>query len=253
MAALLLTWLCVQSARAETQTLDLVTFEYHPTMHTEGTEIKGCAVDIVREALARIGCRADIRMVPYARGLLMVEHGVVDGMFTVYRRPEREAFAHYPTRPVMWRVVSFYVLAESPITFAGDLNAVTNRSIGTVRGYSYGMELDGLLASGAFCRVDPATDPATALKKLLRGRFELMPHTEHDMGHLQKHVGAEGRILKLSPPIETVPTYLIFSRKRPGLARLAGEFDRAMAGMEKDGTYERLMGERVNDAGAHSR
>jgi len=65
----------------------------------------------------------------------------------------------------------------------------------------------------------------------------MMPHTELDMIHLLRKVGAENEIKKLSPPIEKVPTYLIFRKKA---AQLADKFVTVINEMKKDGTYEKL-------------
>ena len=220
--------------------LELLTFDYYPTMYKQGGEIKGCAVCIVKEALQRMGCKIHITMVPYKRGLFMIRAGKADAMFTVYKTPEREKFAYYPALPVMYRVVSFYALKDSTITFGGDLHRMTHYSIGTVRGYSYGKRLDSLIRQGAFEKIDPATDPRLTLKKLLHKRFDLMPHTEVDMLYLQKEMECEGKIKKLSPAVEKVSTYLIFSKKKQALAQLKHKFSEAINEMMHDGTYERL-------------
>jgi len=220
--------------------LELLTFDYYPTMYKQGDEIKGCAVCIVKEALERMGCQANITMVPYQRGIFMVREGKADGMFTVYKTPEREKFAYYPSLPVMYRVVSFYALKDSKITFDGNLDKMTQYSIGTVRGYSYGQRLDTLINQKAFKDIDPAKDPRLTLKKLLHKRFDLMPHTEVDMTYLQKEIKCEGKVKKLSPAIEVVPTYLIFSKKKPALAPLKDRFSEVIEEMIYDGTYKRF-------------
>ena len=225
---------------ASADTLNLLTFDYYPTMYQQGDKIKGCAVNIVKEALRRMGYKANIKMVPYQRGLFMIREGNADGMFTVYRTPERERFAYYPELPVMYRVVSFYALNDSSIIFDGDLNKMTRYSIGTVRGYSYGKRLDDLIKRGAFEKIDPAANPRITLKKLLYKRFDLMPHTEIDMMYLKKEMSCQGKIKKLTPAIEKVPTYLIFSKRKPGLASLKDEFIEMLKEMKKDGTYEKF-------------
>ena len=236
--ALLFIFLSCSFASADT--LNLLTFDYFPTMYKEGNEIKGCAVDIVKEALGRMGYKANIKMVPYQRGLFMIREGNADGMFTVYKTPERERFAYYPKLPVMYRIVSFYVLKDSPIIFDGDLNKMTRYSIGTVRGYSFGSKLDALMKSGLFEKIDPAANPRLTLKKLLHKRFDLMPHTEIDMMYLQREIKCKGKIKKLTPAIEKVPTYLIFSKKKPNLGPLKDKFVEVIQEMKRDGTYEKF-------------
>ena len=222
-------------------TLNLVTFEYYPTMYREREEIKGCAVYIVREALQRMGYDMVINMYPFKRGLLMVENGTADGMFTVYKTPEREKFACYPELPVMYRTISFYVLKNSDITFDGDLEKMLTYSLSTVLGYSFGKTLDRFIRGGKFKSVYPANTSEVALKILLNKRADIMPHTELDMMHLLKKEGAENRTKKLSPTIEKVPTYLIFSKRRKKAAQLADRFVEIINEMKEDGTYEKTL------------
>ena len=110
----------------------------------------------------------------------------------------------------------------------------------TVDGYSFGKILDRFITGGRFKDVYPADTPDDALRMLLHKRSDMMPHTELDMIHLLRKAGAENEIKKLSPPIEKVPTYLIFSKKRKKAAQLADKFVTAINEMKKDGTYEKL-------------
>ena len=89
--------------------LNLVTFDYYPAMYKVKGNLKECAVEIVKEAFKRMGQEITIRMVPMKRGQYMLKKGRADGMFTLYKTPERETFAYYPELPVLSRGISFYV------------------------------------------------------------------------------------------------------------------------------------------------
>ena len=97
------------SASASSETLNLVTFDYYPSMYKVRGKLKGCAVEIVQEAFNRMGQGITIKMVPMKRGQYMLKTGRTDGMFTLYKTPERETFAYYPELPVLSRGISFYV------------------------------------------------------------------------------------------------------------------------------------------------
>ncbi|MCP4118591.1 MAG: amino acid ABC transporter substrate-binding protein [Desulfobacteraceae bacterium] len=229
------------NASAFSETLNLVTFDYYPTMYKVKGKFKGCAVEIVNEAFKRMGREITIRMVPMKRGQHMLKNGRADGMFTLYKTPEREMFAYYPELPVLTRVISFYVRTDSQITFNGDISKMFKYSIGTVLGYSYGKELDDYMKYGFFKRVDPAANLENTIKKLVTGRIEVLPHTKLDMIHLLKKMKYENKVKELAPSIIELPVYLAFTRKKKELVSLADKFSDTIAEMKKDGSYELLF------------
>ncbi|MFO7750908.1 MAG: transporter substrate-binding domain-containing protein [Desulfobacteraceae bacterium] len=223
------------------ETLHLVTFDYYPTMYKSEGEVKGCAVDIVKEAFRRMGQEITIRMVPMKRGQNMVKKGTADGMFTLYKTPKRAKLFYYPKLPVLSRVISFYVKKESRITFDGDVGKMLQYSLGTVLGYSYGNELDNYIKKESFRKVDPAASLESTIKKLVKERFELLPHTKLDMIQLLRKMKLENKVRELTPSIIELPVYLAFTQKRESLSSIADKFSNNIAEMRKDGCYEKLL------------
>ena len=123
--------------------LNLVIFDYAPYNYEEGGDAEGFATDIVRETFRRMEIPVSIKAVPWARGIAKMKKGTVDGIFTIYRKAEREKFADFSEEVLVVELVSLFVLADSPITFDGDLvTLLKQHQFGTVRGYSYGKAFD---------------------------------------------------------------------------------------------------------------
>lgn len=226
---------------AVSETLRLVTFDYYPTMYTKGGRLRGCAVDIVKEAFRRMNRKITIEKVPMKRGQHMLRNGEADGMFTLYRTPERTEYAFYPESPVLTRQISFYVRSGSQINFEGDISGMLKYSVGTVIGYSYGKELDNYIKNDSFKRIDPAPGLENTVRKLVNGRFDIMPHTKLDMIHLLKKMKFGNRVRELTPSIAELPVYLVFTKKKKYLAAVAKKFSDTVEGMKKDGIYEKLL------------
>ncbi len=62
--------------------LKLVTLEFPPYEYSENGEIKGSAVEVVKEAFKRMGQPIKINAYPWARAIKMVEGGEADAIFT---------------------------------------------------------------------------------------------------------------------------------------------------------------------------
>lgn len=94
--------------------------------------------------------------------------------------------------------------------------------------------------------VEPATSAPQNIEKFLRRRFEIMPsdrwiaHYYYRQASRTAPISPLPKMRELRPPIETFPAYVGFSRKK-GLSSLRDAFDAAMAGMRKDGGYDRIL------------
>lgn len=231
----------VLTASAWSEPLHLVTFDYYPTMYRDGDELKGGAVDIVKEAFRRMGQDITMEMVPMKRGQYMLQTGQVDGMFTLYKTPERREYAYYPESPVLSRIISFYVRHDSPIAFDGDLTSMLHYPIGVVLGYSYGAELDAYIEKDSFAQIDAAPYLENTVKKLVEGRFDILPHTKLDMVPLLRKMNYEEKVKELSPSIVELPVYLAFTKKKGELVPIADTFSKTIKEMIQDKTHEQLL------------
>lgn len=221
--------------------LHFVTFNYFPTMYKEGEVLKGGAIEVVKEAFRRMDVDITIEMLPLARGLLMLESGEVDGMFTLYKTEEREKYAYYPEMPVLSRIISFYVRDGSTITYDGNIESMLDYSIGVVNGYSYGKELDGYLKNESFPFVHVSPVLENTINAFVNKRFDILPHTKLDMIYLLKRMDLENEIKVLDPSIIELPVYLAFTREKEELIQIADNFSNTIKEMKKDGTYEKLL------------
>ncbi|MDO6528040.1 transporter substrate-binding domain-containing protein [Motilimonas sp. 1_MG-2023] len=106
------------------QKLDLVTLQYPPYQYESAGEVKGIAVDIVKEAFGRLGIQAEIRVLPWSRAIRYIEQGQADAIFTAFKTPEREKFADYSHEILLWQTISLFVRSDSTLEFNGDLETL---------------------------------------------------------------------------------------------------------------------------------
>ena len=218
--------------------LQILTMENAPYSFTENGEVKGIGVELVREAFRRMGQPAQISISPWARAMERIQAGTVDGLFNVYRTPEREVFANY-SELLQDETVVLFVEKNSSIEFNGDLATLGKYNFSAVRGYSYGNTYDTAVADKVVTNIQLITLTEQALRMLVTRRTEVVPSGRHVGKYYLYKLRLQDSVRELSPPLETVPTYMIFPKKRE-LAAVRQQFNAALTSMREDGTYDKI-------------
>ena len=78
------------------------------------------------------------------------------------------------------------------------------------------------------------------MEKLLKGRFDVLVSNKYGALDILKKMGKSDRVEELSPEIQSVPSYIAFSKKR-NLSAIRDQFDSVFAAMKKDGTYDQII------------
>lgn len=217
----------------------LVTLEYPPFEYQEGGEVRGIAVDLVREAFSRMGDTVSIKVLPWPRVLWMVENGAADGFFTTYRVPERERWADYSREELVPQVTSLFALKAATVPYHGNLAELSGRSVGVVMKVSYGAKFDQAVQDKVLPRVMESVDGETNFRQLFAGRVDLIASNRDGARFILRRMGKEAEVRELKPPLENVPSYIAFS-KRKRLRALRDRFDHVLREMKGDGTWARL-------------
>ncbi|MGY5453078.1 substrate-binding periplasmic protein [Agarivorans sp. MS3-6] len=211
-----------------------------PTSYLENGEQTGILVDVINQAFTRAGYTVDIKLMPWARCLKSAQEGTVDGIFSLYLTDERQKYLTYTSEVLITQIQALFVSIDSTITYDGDLQQLADNSIGIINATSYGPRLDAALEQGLFKTVDEAQSSKSNLRKLLAGRVDLIPSYRHVVFSTAKTLGAAHRIKQLSPPIEAIPSYLAFTKKRD-FSIVIREYNKALAAMKQDGSYDMIF------------
>lgn len=221
-------------------TLKLVTLQYPPYAFEKDGEIKGIAVEIVREAFRRMNQPVTISLHPWAAALGQTENGEADAIFTAFKTPEREKFADYSKEVLITQSISLFVKGKSNIIFDGDFEKVSQYAFGVVSNISYGGIFDNAVKNGVITKRVISDSAEVNMQRLLEGRFDiLVSNTFGALDNLQK-MDAQDDVKQLKPPIQKVPSYIAFSKKNM-LVFVRDRFDRILKEMIKDGSYGRIV------------
>jgi polar amino acid transport system substrate-binding protein len=219
--------------------LVLVAADSIPTAYMQDGRPSGILVDVVTEAFQRAGHPFEIQLMPWARCLAEVRSGRVDGIFSVFKLPERNEFLTYTGVPIITQVEAFFVSADSDVKFAGDIRQLGRFRIGTIRGTSYGIEVDNALKAGVWSTVVETNNVDSLVGMLVLKRIDLAIGYRHVVLEAARKKGYLNEIKELAPGIDEIPSFLAFSKHRD-YSEVIANFDRALTSMKNDHSFEAI-------------
>ncbi|MHC8356995.1 substrate-binding periplasmic protein [Pseudomonas sp. LB3P81] len=228
--------LLTQSAAAEK--LRLVADLWPP--FTDATLINGgLATDIVSTALARAGYSSDFEQVPWARALLGVGEGRYDVLVNAWYADERTRLGQYSGEYLLNRV-RFLKRKDAPIEF-NNLQQLHTYPIAVVRGYAYSPEFD----EDTSLQKVPVHSFSMAVRMVAADRVKMTLEDEYVARYYLAQESAKVRnaVEFLPKPLSENSLHILVSLKNPQHEQIVAGFDREIAGMKADGSYERLMKE----------
>ncbi len=218
----------------ETDKTVLLTIHFPPYIIEEGdSKLRGFDVEVAHEAFRRMQEPLEIKIVPWRRALASAEQGVVSGILTC---SPRQIFLM--SDPISTATDALFLNADHnfknyPISSVEDLIKYPNLKIGGVAGYRQLKLLDQYGLS-----YDISPDDNAAFKKLFAGRINVFL-TIKEFGEYTLQQLQLSRLIRIIP-IRSKQYHICFSKARPGIKDLIGHFNKALATMQTDGTYQAI-------------
>ena len=228
--------LLTQSAAAEK--LRLVADSWPP--FSDATLVNGgLATDIVSTALARAGYASDFEQVPWARALLGVGEGRYDVLVNAWYTEERTKLGQFSGEYLLNRV-RFLKRKDAPIEY-NNLQQLHSYPIAVVRGYAYSPAFD----EDVSLQKVPVHSFAMAVRMLAADQVKLTLEDEYVARYYLAREPAKVRnaVEFLPKPLSENSLHILVSLKHPHHEQIVAGFDREIAEMKADGSYERLMKE----------
>ena len=116
---LVLSFVCLSTSVHAAKQLTIMTIELPPYAYKEGDQVAGFATDIVRLALNRMNIKYKVMIQPWARSLLDMQSGSIDGLFPMFKTNERMVFTLYPEKPLVFQYTSLFTHQGFTIQFDG--------------------------------------------------------------------------------------------------------------------------------------
>jgi len=193
----------------------------------------GFDIDIVGEALKRVGRSSEISFMPWKRALELAERGQYDGLCSCSHTKEREAKLLFSDE---LGAVSVGLFARSGDVLAGigTVADLKGRKVATVGGYNLEAEL---ITAGA--AVEATSSDKTALDMLVGGNVDLLYGYELTTKHF---IASDPRSSSIAyREIRRNPYYFCLSRAMPGADAAMQGFNRSLKDMAADGSVQRIL------------
>ena len=160
-----------------------------------------------------------------------------EALLGAYYNDERAAKMRY-SDTIAKTDMLFFTLKGSPIVYRGieDLRPYT---VGTIIAADYPAEFN----AAQFIRKEPVPDHVTNIRKLLGGRIDLFVEKKYVvLNTLRTQFPADAeRIEALPVPLRENRYFNAFSRAFPENERITADFNKGLALIIADGTYEAIM------------
>lgn len=197
----------------------------------------GLATDLIRTALARAGYTTEYDQVPWARGIQDLSVGRYDVLIDAWYSDERTRIGQF-SAPFLVNRLCFIKRKDSDISYSrlADLYAYP---IAVVRGYAYSAEFD----NDPNLKKVPVHSFSMSLRMLDAGRVQLAVEDEFAARFAlsRESEALRDRVDFLTVPLSENNLHILVSLKNPNHAEIVDRFDREIAAMKADGTYERIF------------
>jgi polar amino acid transport system substrate-binding protein len=233
--ASLVAFLVPSTAWGQTPQLHLVSTAWPPFTNPPGEP--RFALDLVHEALKRIGTTAETTIVDESRFTPALLNAEFDGSAAAWKDAERERVLVF-SEPYLENRLLLVGRRGSDVS-ATKLAALAGKRIVLVGGYSYGDEVKS--GSGpVFLRSRSEED---SVAKLLANEADYTLMDELVVEYIMSHYGdqARSRLQVGSTPLITRTLHLAVRRARPGAEALVNRFNAEIRRMVADRTYHRLL------------
>jgi polar amino acid transport system substrate-binding protein len=205
---------------------------------TDATLVNGgLATDIVSTALARAGYASEFEQVPWARALLGVSEGRYDVLVNAWYTDERKKLGRFSGEYLVNRI-RFLKRKDAPVEYS-NLQQLHSYPIAVVRGYAYSPAFD----EDQSLQKIPVHSFAMAVRMVAADRVKLTLADEYVARYYLAREPAKVRnaVEFLPKPLSENGLHILVSLKNPRNEQIVAGFDRAIAAMKADGSYERLL------------
>lgn len=198
----------------------------------------GFFAELLTDTFGAGGQAVEFHVRPWARCFEEVRVGSADGLFAIYRSPEREEQYLYGEEPLFLMHEYIFVRGGQSIDGAHWREALRGKRVGVVNGSYHGQPYEEAVAQNIFAAVEMANSAENLASMLVAGRLDAVISTDDLMIEAVSKLAISLEMVK--PALSALPVYVAFTRKRD-LSAVRDAFDRELHKMKQDGRYDALM------------
>ncbi|RMO94976.1 Solute-binding family 3 protein [Pseudomonas syringae pv. philadelphi] len=197
----------------------------------------GLATDIVNTALRRAGYATLYEQVPWARAVLGLSEGRHDVLINAWFSEERTRIGQFSAEYLLNRI-RFIKRKDSTISSLSH-EQLHQYMIAVVRGYAYSPAFD----SDKLLKKVPVQNFSTAVRMLAAARVDLTLEDEYVARYnlALETDEVRNRVEFVPGSLSENSLHILVSLKNPLHEKIVADFDREIAAMKADGSYEELL------------
>jgi polar amino acid transport system substrate-binding protein len=197
----------------------------------------GLSTDLIRTALGRAGYDTEYEQVPWARAIHGLSEDRYDIVINAWYSEDRTHIGVF-SAPYLVNRLRFLKRKDSPIDFQ-NLAQLHRHSVAVVRGYAYSPEFD----ADAELKKVPVASFSTAVRMVAAGRVDLTVEDEYAARYALSREPADVRdnVEFLPRSLSENGLHILVNIKRADHQQIVLDFDKAIADMKADGTYDKLI------------
>lgn len=205
-----------------------------------GEEGQGIATKIIDNALAEVGIRLILKVVPYARVLDEVTKGIVVGGYNVTRQASTEQQFLFGQQILLTASASFYFPAKNTQVqkYATIADIPDGTRLGLIIDYEYGDLFDQHKHRFKQVRVSKQTQIINMLKN---GRLDSAIMFDAVATHTIMTMRLEPKSVLKGPLNHTSNIYVAFSLQHKDAQYFSDKLDQGLALIKADGQYKKLL------------
>jgi ABC-type amino acid transport substrate-binding protein len=196
--------------------------------------LQGYTWDMARESYHAVGYTISLTVVPWVRGMKLIENGRVDLIFPAVKTSERLEKYIFAKKPVDIQPFHIYVQKDDDLEWNG-LESLKRKTVGTMIDWSYGEKF----ANANYFEKDASSQIMHGFNKLKAGRIDAVVGYGITYDYeLQK----EGQIdnFKKLPEFDYLEEFLIGLKNAPNVQELLDAFDEGMEAIIESGLYDEI-------------
>jgi polar amino acid transport system substrate-binding protein len=204
------------------QTLKIGYEPYLPLTSQAGEKPEGYGIEILRKVYAKH--ELVFQLIPYSRGLKMLEDGKIDMLFGAatfdFKNPKNIVV---PKESIDTSVMTFFTTTKNPWVY-NNSDSLKGIRLGLVNGYEY-PSLQKIQDKSNFIYISGNDTTVRNLTKLLLNRINVLYEAKNVVLYTAKQLGTQDRIKENISLGEPLPIYCVLSQKTENAQQLADEFD----------------------------
>lgn len=185
-----------------------------PFSYIENGNLTGIDIDIITELARRAGFHITIATYPWARALLQLQHGLVDGAFSAYETEDRKEYCIY-TGIIHYDELRLAVRKGKQFSYS-NIESLYGKVIGKGKNVFVGNKFDQAVREGRIIVSETNDMDMSNIKKLHADRLDAVIGSPATLMHYAKKLGVEHDIVLLPTSLrERIPAYLVLSKSSP--------------------------------------